>query len=89
MIYPYQTLSGSDEYLFNVAQELKVNVILSQPLMQGLLVFARLRKSIMGVDPPGARLLQLARSIPSSAVKSVVVGMKNPRNVLMNLQACY
>lgn len=43
----------------------------------------------MGCDPPGARVLQLTRSIPSESVKSVVVGMKNPRNIVMNLQACY
>jgi len=57
--------------------EMELNVIASQPLMQGMTSSVPLsRVGIPDVYNFGARHLQLIRSIPSKSLKSVCVGMK-------------
>ena len=85
----WQALESSQEIFLNVAKKLKLNVMVSSPLLQGKTVDANLSKTMMGVEPQGAKHVQFLRSIPSSAIKSVVVGMKKPEHVLMNTQVAY
>ncbi|OMJ85286.1 hypothetical protein SteCoe_13455 [Stentor coeruleus] len=85
-IHKWQELRGTQEILLNVAKELGINVIVSSPLFQGKIIELKLSKTMIGIDLQACKHLQLIRSIPSAAIKSVLVGMKNPRNVLQNLQ---
>lgn len=85
----WQALESSQEIFLNVAKKLKLNVMVSSPLLQGKTIDVNLSKTMMGVEPQGAKHLQFLRSIPSSAIKSVVVGMKKPEHVLMNTQVAY
>ena len=69
------------------ASELKLNVISSQPLLQGYVSDLPLsRESVPGPYNLAARHLQLIRSIPSKAMKSTLVGMKQNEHVRANLE---
>jgi len=85
-VQPWQSYKGKDEIFLNVAKDLGINVVTSSPLLQSKILELKLSKSMLGVETQAAKHLQLIRSIPSSSIKSVLVGMKNPRNVTMNLQ---
>lgn len=85
----WQAWESSEEIFLNVAKKLKLNVVVSSPLLQGKAVDANLSKTMMGVEPQGAKHLQFIRSIPSTAIKSVLVGMKKPEHVLMNTQVAF
>ena len=89
---PWQQFSGKDEVerekmLVQVASELQLNLISSQPLCQGLVAQTPLsRESFQGVYNQGARHLQFVRSIPAKALTCTVVGMKQMENVRSNLE---
>ena len=85
-VQPWQSYKGKDEIFLNVAKDLGINVVTSSPLLQSKILELKLSKSMLGVETQAVKHLQLIRSIPSSSIKSVLVGMKNPRNVTMNLQ---
>ncbi|OMJ88528.1 hypothetical protein SteCoe_9571 [Stentor coeruleus] len=85
-IQKWQEFRGTEEILLNVAKELGVNVIASSPLLQGKLLDIKLLKTMAGIDSHVCKQLQLLRSIPSGSLKSVLVGMKNPKNIMKNLQ---
>ena len=85
----WQAWESSEELFVNVAKKLKLNVVVSSPLLQGKAVDVKLSKTMLGVEPQGAKHLQFIRSIPSTAIKSVLVGMKKPEHVLMNTQVAY
>lgn len=85
-VHKWQEFRGTEEILLNVAKELGVNVVVSSPLLQGKIIDLKLSKTMIGIDLQACKHLQLIRSIPSGALKSVLVGMKNPRNVAQNLQ---
>lgn len=88
-IHTWQEYKGENQILLNVAKELDINVIASSPLLQGKIIDLRLSKTMIGIDLQACKHLQLIRSIPSSSIKSVLVGMKNPRSVAQNLQLFY
>jgi aryl-alcohol dehydrogenase-like predicted oxidoreductase len=88
-IHKWQELKGNDVIFLNAAKDLGINVITSSPLLQGKIVDLKLSKTMIGIDLQACKHLQMIRSIPSSAIKCVLVGMKNPRNVMQNLQLPY
>ena len=69
-----------------LCNELQVNVISSQPLLQGSLSKLPLSRTHINVFNVPARHLQLMRSIPAKALKSTLVGMKQLENVRSNLE---
>lgn len=85
-VMKWQELKTKEEILLNVAKDYKIDVISSSPLMQGKIIDLRIPKSLAGIDLQACKHLQIVRSIPSSALKSTLVGMKDPRNVSQNLQ---
>lgn len=64
---------------------LGINLISSQPLLQGKLAQLNLPNK-MGVFNTASRHLQLVRSIPTQCLVSTLVGMKDQRNVKYNLE---
>ena len=88
-IHMWQEYKGTEHIFLNVAKELGINVIVSSPLLQGKIIDLKLSKTMTGIDLQACKHLQLIRSIPSQSIKSVLVGMKNPRNVMQNLQLPY
>lgn len=63
-----------------------INVIGTQPLLQGLLSSMPLSRAHMNVFNVPARHLQLMRSVPGRSLKSTMVGMKQVENVRGNLE---
>ena len=61
-------------------------MITSSPLLQGKIVDLKISRRFVSVDLQGCKHLQIIRSIPSSAIKCTLVGMKNTRHVAQNLQ---
>ena len=88
-ISSWQEYNGFEHIFLNVAKELNINVVVSSPLLQGKIIDLKLSKTMLGIDLQAGKHLQLIRSIPSSAIKTVLVGMKNQRNVAQNLQLPY
>lgn len=88
-VQKWQMLEESEQIFVNVAKKLGVNLQVSSPLLQGKILELKLSRSMLGVEPQGAKHVQLIRSIPAGAIKTVLVGMKNPRNVVMNTQVAY
>ena len=85
-VHSWQEYKKGEHIFLNVAKELGVNVMASSPLLQGKIVNLKLSKIMTGIDLQACKHLQLVRSVPSSAIKSVLVGMKDPRNVTQNIQ---
>ena len=85
-ISKWQELKGKEEIFLNVAKELGVDVITSSPLLQGKIIDLKISRRFVNIDLQACKHLQIIRSIPSSAVKSTLVGMKNARHVAQNLQ---
>ena len=85
----WQSYENSHEIFLNIAKKLKLNVIISSPFFHGKTVDVKLSKMMMNVESQGAKHIQFLRSIPSTAIKSVIVGMKKPEHVLMNTQVAY
>lgn len=85
-ITKWQEFKTKEEIFLNVAKEYKIDVVSSSPLMQGKIIDLRISKSLTGIDLQACKHLQIVRSIPSSALKCTLVGMKDPRNVGQNLQ---
>jgi aryl-alcohol dehydrogenase-like predicted oxidoreductase len=85
-ISKWQEFNAKEEIFLNVAKEMNVDVVSSSPLLQGKIVELKLAKSLVNIDLQACKHLQIIRSIPSKAIKSTLVGMKNPRNVAQNLQ---
>jgi hypothetical protein len=65
-----------NKILLPVCNDFGINVISSQPLLQGNLASMPLSRSHMSVFNIPARHLQFMRSIPGRALKSTLVGMK-------------
>jgi aryl-alcohol dehydrogenase-like predicted oxidoreductase len=85
-VHKWQELAGVPEILLNVAKSLQINVISSSPLLQGQMLELPLTKPMPGVDSNAGKHIQIVRSVPSSALKSTLIGMKSPQNVAMNLK---
>ena len=85
-ISKWQELNGKEEIFLNVAKELGIDLITSSPLLQGKIVDLKISRRFVSVDLQGCKHLQIIRSIPSSAIKCTLVGMKNTRHVAQNLQ---
>mmetsp|Transcript_32454 Transcript_32454/g.32161 ORF Transcript_32454/g.32161 Transcript_32454/m.32161 type:complete len:144 (-) Transcript_32454:47-478(-) len=85
-VYRWQMMEGSEHILLNVAKKLRINVMVSSPLLQGKILELKLSRSMFGIELQAAKHVQLIRSIPSESIKSVLIGMKTPRNVTMNTQ---
>ena len=79
---PWQHVEGADgvkreKMLVAACSDLGLNLVSSQPLLQGMCANTALsRESTGGVYNIAARHLQFLRSIPSSSLKSTLVGMK-------------
>ncbi|CAG9314966.1 unnamed protein product [Blepharisma stoltei] len=85
-VYRWQMIEGSEHILLNVAKKLRINIMVSSPLLQGKILELKLSRSMLGIELQAAKHVQLIRSIPSESIKSVLIGMKTPRNVTMNTQ---
>ena len=86
---PYEDSKGvvSNKQLVQSATEQKINVVFSQPLMQGMISQIPIsRVAVPEVYNLTARRLQLIRSVPAKAVLSTLVGMKQPNHVKANLE---
>ena len=86
---PYEDSKGvvSNKQLVQSATEQKINVVFSQPLMQGMISQIPIsRVAVPEVYNLTARHLQLIRSVPAKAVLSTLVGMKQPNHVKANLE---
>lgn len=67
--------------------DMKINLVTSQPLVQGLASQIPLSKiAIPEVFNLSSRHLQLIRSIPAKCLLTSVVGMKHPEHVHSNLE---
>jgi hypothetical protein len=77
----------TNKTLVSTCTELDLNLMTSQPLVQGMATTIPLsRIAVPNVYNLSARHLQLFRSIPSKSVLSTVVGMKEPDHVRQNLE---
>ena len=73
--------------LVQCCADLHLNLVTSQPLMQGLATTIPLsRIAVPNIYNIAARHLQMIRSMPSKSVLSTVVGMKEPDHVRQNLE---
>lgn len=88
-VHNWQEYKAAEHIFLNVAKELGLNVMVSSPLLQGKIIDLKLSKTMIGIDLQACKHLQLIRSIPSAAIKTVLVGMKDPRNIQQNLQLAY
>lgn len=78
---------SKNKALVQACAELELNLVTSQPLVQGLAATIPLsRVAVPGIYNLTARHLQMLRSIPSKSVLSTVVGMKEPDHVRQNLE---
>jgi hypothetical protein len=76
-----------NKILVGCLTDLKLNLITSQPLAQGLISRIPLsRLAVPDVYNLPARHIQFVRSIPSRCLVSTVVGMKKPEHVRQNLE---
>lgn len=75
-----------NKILLPICNDMKINVISSQPLMQGYLANMPLCRENINIYNIPARHLQMMRSIPSRALVSTLVGMKKLENVRGNLE---
>ncbi|CDW83369.1 UNKNOWN [Stylonychia lemnae] len=75
-----------NKILLGLCNDLQLNVISSQPLLQGYLAQIPLSRAHNNVFNIPARHLQFVRSIPSKALKSSIVGMKRNEHVRGNLE---
>lgn len=75
-----------NKILLPICNDFNINVISSQPLLQGYLKNMPLSRSNINVFNIPARHLQLMRSIPAKALKSTLVGMKEAEHVRGNLE---
>lgn len=80
-VEPWQRVEGDDKVVRNkillpACADFGINVIGTQPLLQGLLSAMPLSRAHMNVFNIPARHLQLMRSIPGRSLKSTMVGMK-------------
>jgi len=89
---PWQQFEDKDgverqKMLVAACGELGLNVISSQPLIQGMATdIALSRDGIPSVYNQAARHLQLLRSIPTKSLFSTLVGMKETEHVRANLE---
>jgi hypothetical protein len=91
MLEPYQPFEDAagvtrQKLVLAVAKELGISVVGSLPLMQGKLQEVQLSKENLSVYNHCARHLQLLRSVPSSALMTTLVGMKQNDHVRANLE---
>jgi len=70
----WQIYKENNEYVYNttfqVAEKLKVNIMTSVPLSQGLLIQYPISTKIFQASNPAVEHLQYTRSTPSSALTS-------------------
>ena len=90
-VEPWQRVEDEQKIVRNkillpACNDLGINVISTQPLLQGYLANMPLSRAHMSVFNIPARHLQLIRSIPGRALKSTMVGMKQMENVRGNLE---
>ncbi len=90
-VEPWQKVEDKEKVVRNkillpACNDFGLNVISSQPLLQGYLANMPLSRSHMSVFNIPARHLQLMRSIPGRALKSTLVGMKDVEHVRGNLE---
>ena len=91
-IEPWQEFEDKEgvkrnKILVGCLTDLKLNLITSQPLAQGLISRIPLsRLAVPDVYNLPARHIQFVRSIPSRCLVSTVVGMKKPDHVRQNLE---
>ena len=86
---PFEDSKGvvTNKQLVTSATDQKINVVLSQPLMQGMTSNIPIsRVAVPEVYNLSARHLQLIRSVPAQSVLSTLVGMKQPNHVKANLE---
>ena len=86
---PFEDDSGvtKNKLLCSSCTEQQLNLVLSQPLAQGMTSNVPLSKyAVPGVFNIPARHLQLIRSIPAQSVLGTVVGMKQQAHVHANLE---
>ena len=77
----------SNKLLVSSCTEQKLNLVISQPLAQGMTARVPLsRYAVPEVFNIPARHLQLLRSIPAQSVIGTVVGMKKMDHVKANLE---
>ena len=78
---------SKNKALVQCCSDLGLNLITSQPLVQGMATNIPLsRIAVPEVYNLSARHLQIMRSIPSKSVLSTVVGMKEQDHVRQNLE---
>ena len=80
----------ADKYIeeksfLDIAEELKINVISSSPLLSGSLINIPMPADLLKCNSNGAKHLQLIRSIPSRSLVCTLVGHKLNRHVRKNL----
>jgi len=91
-VEPFQKVENErgvteNKILVAACSDLEINLVASQPLMQGMATQIPLsRHAIDDVYNISARHLQLIRSIPTRSLVSAVVGMKKMDNVRQNLE---
>lgn len=72
--------------LVGALTDLQINLVTSQPLLQGMCANIPLSKVAVEMFNLSARHLQFVRSIPSKCLVSTLVGMKRPEHVRSNLE---
>jgi len=76
-----------NKILLACLSDLKLNLVTSQPLVQGLATQIPISKiAVPEMYTMPNRHLQFVRSIPSKCLMTTVVGMKQPRHVRSNLE---
>lgn len=91
-VEPWQAMEEADgvtrsKMLVACCSEMQLNMVTSQPLVQGLAANIPISKvAVESVYPMAARHLQFIRSIPAKSLKSTLVGMKSPDHINLNLE---
>lgn len=76
-----------NKILVGCLSEMEINLVTSQPLLQGMVAQIPLSKiAVPDVFNLASRHLQLIRSVPSRSLLTTLVGMKQRNHVSANLE---
>jgi hypothetical protein len=86
MMEPFLEKNQDGESLLGLSAKLGINVMTSSPFLSGFLLQTPLPTTVFHSRYLPVKHLNLIRSLPASAIKSVTVGQKRNRHTKINIQ---
>ncbi|KAM3131576.1 hypothetical protein pb186bvf_016360 [Paramecium bursaria] len=84
----WQRYKEEQTQILSVARFLKINLVISSPLMGGTMTQVPMPDSLR-CQYLGAKHIQFVRSIPAEAIKTILVGQKANRHTKQNLEVIH